>query len=71
MKYQWLKPEPYWPCNILFLISGMDDEENEICPLHEMLDDKMRVGYFKSYLAEVSKAIRLAAYFSSFQIVPS
>lgn len=47
----------------------MDDEEDETCPLHEMLDDKMRVGYFKSYLAEVSNAIRLAAYISFFQNV--
>lgn len=43
---------------IIITENGVDDEENESCPLHEMLDDKMRVGYFKSYLAEVSKAIR-------------
>lgn len=36
----------------------MDDEENEMCPLHEMLDDKLRVTYFKRYLAAVSQAIK-------------
>lgn len=39
-------------------IAGMDDEENEIAPLHEMLDDKLRVFYFKRYLAAVSQAIK-------------
>jgi len=47
----------------------VDEEEDETCPLHQMLDDKMRVGYFRSYLAEVSNAIRLAAYISFFQNV--
>lgn len=42
----------------LFSIAGMDDEENETCPLHEMLDDKLRVTYFKGYLAAVSQAIK-------------
>ncbi|XP_031381639.1 beta-glucosidase 42 [Punica granatum] len=37
--------------------SGMDDEENDTPPIHEMLDDKLRVTYFKSYLAEVAQAI--------------
>ncbi|XP_022998813.1 beta-glucosidase 42 [Cucurbita maxima] len=43
---------------IIITENGVDDEEDETCPLHEMLDDKMRVGYFKSYLAEVFNAIR-------------
>ncbi|KAJ7949236.1 Beta-glucosidase [Quillaja saponaria] len=38
--------------------NGMDDEENETSPLHEMLDDKLRVRYFKEYLAAVSQAIK-------------
>ncbi|GMN59753.1 hypothetical protein TIFTF001_028836 [Ficus carica] len=38
--------------------NGMDDEENETAPLHEMLDDKLRVFYFKRYLAAVSQALK-------------
>ncbi|PON55408.1 Glycoside hydrolase [Parasponia andersonii] len=38
--------------------NGMDDEENETSPLHEMLDDKLRVVYFKRYLAAVAQAIK-------------
>ncbi|KAM7280785.1 hypothetical protein ACFE04_007919 [Oxalis oulophora] len=38
--------------------NGMDDEENDTSPLHEMLDDKLRVCYFKGYLAAVSEAIK-------------
>ncbi|CAI9302150.1 unnamed protein product [Lactuca saligna] len=38
--------------------NGMDDEDNDASPLHEMLDDKLRVTYFKSYLAAVSLAIK-------------
>lgn len=38
--------------------NGMDDEDNDTSPLHEMLDDKVRVGYFKGYLAGVSHAIK-------------
>ncbi|GAV82859.1 Glyco_hydro_1 domain-containing protein, partial [Cephalotus follicularis] len=37
--------------------NGMDDEDNETSPLHEMLDDKLRVRYFKGYLAGVNQAI--------------
>ncbi|GMP21684.1 hypothetical protein CsSME_00000019 [Camellia sinensis var. sinensis] len=37
---------------------GMDDEDNDSDPLHEMLDDKLRVCYYKSYLAAVSQAIK-------------
>lgn len=36
----------------------MDDEDNDSSPLHEMLDDKLRVSYFKRYLAAVSNAMR-------------
>ena len=42
------------PC----LFTGMDDEENDTSPLHGMLDDKLRVFYFKRYLAEVAQAIK-------------
>ncbi|TXG48440.1 hypothetical protein EZV62_027734 [Acer yangbiense] len=38
--------------------NGMDDEEDDTSPLHEMLDDKMRVKYYKRYLTEVSQAIK-------------
>ncbi|XP_043705458.1 beta-glucosidase 42 [Telopea speciosissima] len=38
--------------------NGMDDEADVTSSLHEMLDDKMRVGYFKGYLAAVAQAIR-------------
>nr|XP_028946693.1 beta-glucosidase 4-like [Malus domestica] len=38
--------------------NGMDDEDNDTSPLHEMLDDKLRVSYFKRYLSAVAKAIR-------------
>lgn len=38
--------------------NGMDDEDNDNLPLHEMLDDKLRVCYFKGYLASVAKAIK-------------
>lgn len=36
----------------------MDDEENDSSPLHEMLDDKLRVRYFKGYLSAVAQAIK-------------
>ncbi|KAL2330740.1 hypothetical protein Fmac_018321 [Flemingia macrophylla] len=38
--------------------NGMDDEDNDNLPLHEMLDDKLRVRYFKGYLASVAQAIK-------------
>lgn len=38
--------------------NGMDDEENDSSPLHEMLDDKLRVRYFKGYLSAVAQAIK-------------
>ncbi|KAL6279024.1 hypothetical protein ACE6H2_022625 [Prunus campanulata] len=38
--------------------NGMDDEDNDTSPLHEMLDDKLRVSYFKRYLSAVANAIR-------------
>ena len=40
-----------------FHLAGMDDEDNDNLPLHEMLDDKLRVRYFKGYLASVAQAI--------------
>jgi beta-glucosidase len=36
----------------------MDDEEDDSLPLHEILDDKLRVRYFKGYLASVAQAIK-------------
>ncbi|XP_020261447.1 beta-glucosidase 4 [Asparagus officinalis] len=38
--------------------NGMDDEDNEEATLDEMLNDEMRVGYFKGYLASVAQAIK-------------
>ncbi|MCL7021725.1 hypothetical protein MKW94_025448 [Papaver nudicaule] len=38
--------------------NGMDDQEDPKALLHEMLDDKKRVGYYKGYLAAVSQAIK-------------
>ncbi|KAK6232401.1 hypothetical protein SCA6_002474 [Theobroma cacao] len=37
--------------------NGMDDEENDTAPLPEMLDDKLRVRFYKGYLAAVAQAI--------------
>lgn len=36
----------------------MDDEDNDSLPLNEILDDKMRVRYYKGYLASVAQAIK-------------
>lgn len=36
----------------------MDDDDNGSCPLHEMLDDKLRVSYYKGYLMAVAQAIK-------------
>jgi beta-glucosidase len=38
--------------------NGMDDDDNGSCPLHEMLDDKLRVSYYKGYLMAVAQAIK-------------
>ncbi|XP_068664844.1 beta-glucosidase 42 [Aristolochia californica] len=38
--------------------NGMDDEDDAALPLHEVLDDKLRVRYFKEYLAAVAQSIR-------------
>ncbi|XP_015936955.1 beta-glucosidase 42 [Arachis duranensis] len=38
--------------------NGMDDEDDDKLPLHEMLDDKLRVRYFKEYIAAVAAAIK-------------
>ncbi|XVF30225.1 hypothetical protein REPUB_Repub16aG0039200 [Reevesia pubescens] len=38
--------------------NGMDDEEDSSLPLHEILDDKLRVRYFKGYLAAIAQAIK-------------
>ena len=36
----------------------MDDDEDGSCPLNEMLDDKLRVCYYKGYLTAVAQAIK-------------
>lgn len=36
----------------------MDDEDDESLALHEVLDDKLRVRYYKGYLAAVAQSIR-------------
>lgn len=41
-----------------FHLTGMDDEDNDSLSLNEMLDDKMRVRYYKGYLASVAQAIK-------------
>lgn len=41
-----------------FHLTGMDDEDNDSLPLNEILDDKMRVRYYKGYLASVAQAIK-------------
>ncbi|CAO2837470.1 unnamed protein product [Amaranthus hypochondriacus] len=41
--------------------NGMDDEDNPSAELHEMLDDKLRVKYFKGYVAAVAQAIKEGA----------
>ncbi|KAI3888000.1 hypothetical protein MKW92_021362 [Papaver armeniacum] len=38
--------------------TGMDDEEDPNALLHELLDDKKRIRYYKEYLAAVSQAIK-------------
>ncbi|KAM7494433.1 hypothetical protein LguiB_029042 [Lonicera macranthoides] len=38
--------------------NGMDDEDNGTSQIHDMLDDKLRVSYFKGYLAAVAQAIK-------------
>ncbi|GMH11421.1 hypothetical protein Nepgr_013262 [Nepenthes gracilis] len=38
--------------------NGVADEEKRSAQLHEMLDDKLRVNYFKDYIAQVAQAIR-------------
>ncbi|GLT68476.1 hypothetical protein SLA2020_407020 [Shorea laevis] len=38
--------------------NGMDDEDSNTTPLDGMLDDKLRVVYFKGYLAAVAQAIK-------------
>ncbi|KAK8514585.1 hypothetical protein V6N13_103253 [Hibiscus sabdariffa] len=43
---------------IYIMENGMDDEENENIPLHEMLDDKRRVAFYKGYIAAVAQAIK-------------
>ncbi|KAK7809751.1 beta-glucosidase 42, partial [Quercus suber] len=47
---------------------GMDDEDNETSPLHEMLDDKLRVVYYKRYLAAVAQAIKLSYFIISYSV---
>jgi len=43
---------------LYFHLTGMDDEENDSLSLHEMLDDKLRVQYFKGYVSSVAQAMK-------------
>lgn len=45
----------------------MDDEDDSTCPFHEVLDDKLRVSYYKGYLAAVHQAIK-CVYFLCFPL---
>ena len=38
--------------------NGMDDEDDENLPLHEILDDKLGARYFNGYVASVCQAIK-------------
>ncbi|KMT14694.1 hypothetical protein BVRB_4g074620 isoform A [Beta vulgaris subsp. vulgaris] len=38
--------------------NGMDDENNDLAELHEVLDDRLRVTFFKGYVATVAEAIK-------------
>ncbi|KAL0322272.1 UNVERIFIED_CONTAM: Beta-glucosidase 42 [Sesamum calycinum] len=38
--------------------NGMDDEEDGTSPFNHMLDDKLRVSYYKGYLAAIHQAIK-------------
>ena len=46
----------------------MDDEDNETSPLNEMLNDKLRVVYYKRYLAAVAQAIKLSYFIISYSV---
>jgi len=51
----YMRPELWFSwCNT----TGMDDEDDGSASMNEMLDDKRRVAYFKSYLANVPEAIK-------------
>ncbi|AES69718.1 putative beta-glucosidase [Medicago truncatula] len=47
-----------YPAPIYVTENGMDDEENDSLSLHEMLDDKLRVQYFKGYVSSVAQAMK-------------
>ncbi|KAL0662325.1 hypothetical protein Bca4012_099162 [Brassica carinata] len=53
----WLYIVP-WGIRKTLNYSGMDDEDDGSASIHDMLDDKRRVAYFKSYLANVAEAIK-------------
>jgi beta-glucosidase len=36
-------------------MKGMDDEKNDSLPLHDILDDKLRVRHSRGYLASVAQ----------------
>ncbi|KAL0298492.1 UNVERIFIED_CONTAM: Beta-glucosidase 42 [Sesamum radiatum] len=38
--------------------NGMDDEEDGTSPFNHMLDDKLRVSYYKGYLAAIHQAMK-------------
>jgi len=41
-----------------FFPAGMDDEDDQSATLDQVLNDTMRVGYFKGYLNSVALAIK-------------
>ncbi|OIW04874.1 hypothetical protein TanjilG_14305 [Lupinus angustifolius] len=47
-----------YPSPIYVTENGMDDEDDDNLQLDEILDDKLRVRYFKGYVASVSQAIK-------------
>lgn len=55
--YQVITQFSFFLLQLHFTCLGMDDEDDDISPLHEMLDDKSRVSYFKAYLAAIHQAI--------------
>ncbi|KAJ0019020.1 hypothetical protein Pint_11688 [Pistacia integerrima] len=63
---EWLYVVPWGIRKVLNYISKtynnppifVTENDNDTSPLHEMLDDKLRVRYFKEYLAAVSRAIK-------------
>lgn len=54
----------HYPLIWFHIPTGMDDEEDSASSLDAMLDDKLRVSYYKGYLAAVHQAIKYVSYIS-------